>query len=875
MAEEKIVLAQLDLDIKDLVKAAADSKKAIKKLTTEIDKCKLAGKEFSSEYSSLIAELKKVTSAYESQKTAISMQMSVQQTLITQQDGLAMAQQTVSLSIEKTTKKTSEQASTFAEHKKNVKKAFDEINIFNGGLGGLSERAEKAGGMGNLLNKSFSAMTTGIKGMGAAIKANPIGVLLQIISPLIDQFKKFTPLTNAVERAMASLAPVIDILTYPIKLLAEGVTWVIDGFTSLMTSMSSSAQEAVKLKQAQQDLAVEMKVQEVLNAKAKNDMDEKLRQSKDLTLSEEERLQALQDAIEIERNVFNERKAHAEKGYDLTVQAIAQSAKLTDAEKANLAEKGYAYAQDLAKRKGISDEELETLRNAHVEKEKIYGEEKSMIYRHGQDVQNMKKGFEEKAKRDQDKKEADDKRRVKEWQQREKKRVQDAIDTQKLELKGLLQTEKDKKRTLEEELDFANKVAEKKKAIALAEFNASEKTKNDRLKLEIATREIEINLAKTQMDIAISNAKIELNTYIENNKTKIKEGDALTEEMIAQEKERLDGIAAERTKYEQKRLASGAISQQEYNDTINAINAENEATQQTLNDEYNEQQRAKKAEDLALKTEIALAQTEDEHEKKVILENARHEQAMEDLNQRLLDGKITKDQYDILEQEEKENHTDNMKKLDDEVQANKIALAENALSTMANILGKESKAGKAIAIAQATMDTYKSAVSAYGAMATIPIVGPALGAVAAGAAVAAGLANVKKITSTKPPKAEKGALFGIGGKRHSAGGTMFTGEDGTRFEAEQGELIGVMNRNAARHFMAFNNAFPAGGGSAPNYFASGGIVSRDIASPSLNADELALKISDANRSLPQPVVAVQDIVTEGNSFVQVRQGADF
>lgn len=147
--------------------------------------------------------------------------------------------------------------------------------------------------------------------------------------------------------------------------------------------------------------------------------------------------------------------------------------------------------------------------------------------------------------------------------------------------------------------------------------------------------------------------------------------------------------------------------------------------------------------------------------------------------------------------------------------------------------------------------------------------------IAAGAAVVSGLANVKKITSTKSPKAERGALFNIGGNRHSAGGTMFTGADGTQFEAEQGELIGVMNRNAARHFMAFNNAFPAGGASAPNYFAGGGIVSREIAQQNLNTDELALKIAEANRMLPPPVVAVQDIVTEGNSYVRVRDAANF
>ena len=55
---------------------------------------------------------------------------------------------------------------------------------------------------------------------------------------------------------------------------------------------------------------------------------------------------------------------------------------------------------------------------------------------------------------------------------------------------------------------------------------------------------------------------------------------------------------------------------------------------------------------------------------------------------------------------------------------------------------------KKIQIAQALISTYESANSAFGSLASIPVVGPALGAVAAAGAVVAGLANVKKIKST-------------------------------------------------------------------------------------------------------------------------------
>ena len=72
-------------------------------------------------------------------------------------------------------------------------------------------------------------------------------------------------------------------------------------------------------------------------------------------------------------------------------------------------------------------------------------------------------------------------------------------------------------------------------------------------------------------------------------------------------------------------------------------------------------------------------------------------------------------------------------------------IASSMFGSLSSILGEESKAGKAFAIAQATIDTYKAANSAYASMAGIPVVGPGLGAAAAAAAVLAGVANVKKI----------------------------------------------------------------------------------------------------------------------------------
>lgn len=118
----------------------------------------------------------------------------------------------------------------------------------------------------------------------------------------------------------------------------------------------------------------------------------------------------------------------------------------------------------------------------------------------------------------------------------------------------------------------------------------------------------------------------------------------------------------------------------------------------------------------------------------------------------------------VKQKEEADNNYNNTKKendkkldaLDAENDKKKVArrrltaklsldIASSMFGSLSSILGEESKAGKAFAVAQATIDTFKAANSAYASLAGIPVVGPGLGAAAAAAAVLAGVANVKKI----------------------------------------------------------------------------------------------------------------------------------
>jgi actin-related protein len=103
-----------------------------------------------------------------------------------------------------------------------------------------------------------------------------------------------------------------------------------------------------------------------------------------------------------------------------------------------------------------------------------------------------------------------------------------------------------------------------------------------------------------------------------------------------------------------------------------------------------------------------------------------------------------------------------------EAKRQNLAAVGGALSNFATLVGEQTGAGKAAAIAATLISTYQSAQDSYKSLAGIPIVGPALGAAAAAVAVASGLKQIQAIKSVKVPKS-RGAEGG-GGATPSASG---------------------------------------------------------------------------------------------------------
>jgi len=130
-------------------------------------------------------------------------------------------------------------------------------------------------------------------------------------------------------------------------------------------------------------------------------------------------------------------------------------------------------------------------------------------------------------------------------------------------------------------------------------------------------------------------------------------------------------------------------------------------------------------------------------------------------------------------------------------------------------------------------------------------------------------------------KFEKGGLQEIGGKRHSSGGTKFVGDDGTRFEAEKGELIGVMSRSASQKFMEFNDTHTPNsalfGSMSLNSskFANGGLIdmaSNTSSSSGTTADTTRSIINEINKI--KIVTVVDDVTSMQGIQTEIRSGAD-
>lgn len=130
-------------------------------------------------------------------------------------------------------------------------------------------------------------------------------------------------------------------------------------------------------------------------------------------------------------------------------------------------------------------------------------------------------------------------------------------------------------------------------------------------------------------------------------------------------------------------------------------------------------------------------------DERVALEEAAMKR-LDDANQKLFDEQI---------RAQKEKEDARQKTID-----NGIGAQRSMTGDLKSVLGEQNALYKASAIVTATIQTYQAATGAMAAMSAIPVVGPALGIAAAGAAIAAGMAQVAAISGAR----EQGGYMSAG-----------------------------------------------------------------------------------------------------------------
>lgn len=100
-------------------------------------------------------------------------------------------------------------------------------------------------------------------------------------------------------------------------------------------------------------------------------------------------------------------------------------------------------------------------------------------------------------------------------------------------------------------------------------------------------------------------------------------------------------------------------------------------------------------------------------------------------------------------QEEDTRQQKQKSKVDRELKENQLSYTADFFGNLATISSqagrRQSNLSRRLAIVQTTIKTYEAAMSAYASLAGIPLIGPALGAAAAGAAISYGFANIQAI----------------------------------------------------------------------------------------------------------------------------------
>lgn len=406
----------------------------------------------------------------------------------------------------------------------------------------------------------------------------------------------------------------------------------------------------------------------------------------------------------------------------------------------------------------------------------------------------------------------------------------------------------------------------KRAAAAKAAADAKKKAEEDRIKAIADAEKKAADERKAQQDLILK----QYGEAVTALQLDIAEKEVAGGQATLEEQKR---VIDERLAMEKYRRDQNLIGEQEYNNNVRAINLE--FAQMVADDNAARAEKEKNRKALDLENQRMLNDAIAANDLEAQLARLDAQKAAEIANAEAIgaDTAAIEQRYDILKEERKKEYYNAQ-----------LNMASQTASQLVNLLGQESVAGKAFAVAQATINTYLGASKAIAD-------GGFWGIAQAAIVIAAGLKQVTSIVKTKEPDtkistntrkfAKGGQIYGAS---HSQGGVTFTGDNGQRFEAEGGENVYILNRKASEAINALSALNMEYGGrsfgsSGVYRYANGGKIQvtgngsvsfpTDVTLSDNSLMKLASIMYDSVAAIPNPQVAVTDINAENEQYNSV------
>ena len=388
--------------------------------------------------------------------------------------------------------------------------------------------------------------------------------------------------------------------------------------------------------------------------------------------------------------------------------------------------------------------------------------------------------------------------------------IKGLVDEIKEESSASLNLQKRLQSLERQEIDYIKTKAEKRRAIEAARLAAEDENKTDEERAASLQRAIDLQSEITDQEIQFAKERADIITQ------QVALGESLNEDLQRQAQAEAEVINLESQRDRQLRSLQTRL---------NAFT--NNTKEDTKATEDNAEAKKLAAEQEKMLADIRIQNIRDENERELAELDLKFERMREKAkgNNELLTEIDT--QYDMqveaLENAQekrrddiRQKEIDDAKKQADELEAieeakgqAKIQVAQMVLGATSSFLKEGSDIAKGVAVAQTTIETFKSAQAAYASVVGVPVVGPVLAPIAAASAVAAGIANVRSILSTNPmggtgtPSAPN--VSGAGGSVGNAGASAPSITPGQQFGASDVDPSEALRRgdNAQQPLRAY------------------------------------------------------------------------